>query len=439
LEHFGHKMTQSPGSYDAKGIPIAGSSRGFGKSLWIINQYAGSRLHGMEYRHFYLARALVEKGHDVTVVSGSYSHLFTEPPNASAAWTCEFIDGVRYWWVRVPRYQGNGPRRALNMGVFMLKLFSPRLRQLPRPAGIIVSSPSPLPILPAAVWASRYKAPLVFEVRDVWPLTLVALGWMSRYHPLVAAMRQVERFAYRRADWAVSPLPAAVQHMARLGLAPERFAYIPNGVALADFDDHQPLSGHLQEVLSGGRFIVGHVGTMGPANALDSLLRAALLVRDDPSIVFVLVGSGRDEQQLKATAENLELDNVLFLDRVPRAVVPTVLRACDALFVGYKRNPLYRLGVSPNKLFDYMYSGRPVISSITAANDPVTEAGCGLSVAAEDPEAIAGAVRALRDMPEVERRRLGENGRKYVAQRHSYDELAERYIELLDRSAKPAR
>jgi glycosyltransferase involved in cell wall biosynthesis len=405
------------------------------KSLWIINQYAGSRLHGMEYRHFYLARELVDKGHEVSVLSASYSHLFTAPPHVTGARTIEFIDGVRYVWLRVPRYEGNGLHRALNMSIFVLRLLSPKIRLLPRPTGIIVSSPSPFPILPAAIWAKLYRARLVFEVRDVWPLTLVALGFMSRFHPLVVITRRVERFAYRRADVVASVLPAAVEHMAPLGLAPERFAYIPNGVALSDFDHAEPLDLRLREALPVGKFIVGHVGTMGPANALDSLLRAAAILREESSILFVLVGSGREKQRLKAEAERLRLSNVLFVDPVPRVQVPALLRACDALFVGFKRSPLYRLGISPNKMFDYMYSGRPVVSAVTAANDPVAEADCGISVAAEDPQAIAAAVRRLRDMPECERRRLGENGRGYVARHHSYKELAQRYVELFEGTA----
>jgi glycosyltransferase involved in cell wall biosynthesis len=403
------------------------------KSVWIINQYAGSRHHGMEYRHFYLGRELVAKGYDVTIISGSFSHLFTNAPHVNGGMTLEEIDGVTYCWLKVPRYKGVGFRRAANMGAFALRLYSRRLRRLPRPTGIIVSSPSPLPILPGARLAKRHRARLVFEVRDIWPLTLVALGWWSRTNPLVAAMRWLERFAYKRADQVASPLPNALRHMARYGVTAERFSYVPNGVSLSEFDDARPLSKATRDQLPGGRFVVGYVGTMGPANALDDLLRAAHLLRDDPSIEFVLVGTGRSRHGLQALAVKLGLNNVRFLDPVPRAEVPGLLAACDALFVGLQNSDLYRYGTSPNKLFDYMYSGRPVLQATPHdGHDLVATADCGISVDAEDVEGIAAAAVALRDMPEAERERLGRNGRAHVVEHHSYAVLADRYIDLLN-------
>jgi glycosyltransferase involved in cell wall biosynthesis len=407
------------------------------KSVWIVNQYAGSKHHGMEYRHFYLGRELVAKGYEVTIVSGSFSHLFTSLPRVHGRVTVETIDGIKYCWVRVPRYKGVGFRRAANMGAFALKLFSRKMRRLPVPTGIIVSSPSPLPILPATLWARRYRARLIFEVRDIWPLTLVALGWWSRANPVVVVMRWLERFAYAHADRVVSPLPNALRHMARYGVSAERFSYVPNGVALWDYDRAKPLSRATRDRLPDEKFVVGYVGTMGPANALGDLLRVADALRDDASIEFVLVGAGRSRGRLQALAEKLRLENIRFLDPVPRAEVPALLAACDALFIGLQNSNLYRFGTSPNKLFDYMYSARPVIYAIPSdGDDLVAKAHCGISVEAENVEAIAAAVTALRAMPVSERERLGRNGRRYVAEHHSYEMLADRYIDLLNSPAR---
>jgi glycosyltransferase involved in cell wall biosynthesis len=403
------------------------------KSVWIVNQYAGSRHHGMEYRHFYLGRELVAKGYDVTIVSGSFSHLFTNPPVVDSTITIEALDGIRYCWLRIPRYTGVGLARAFNMVTYALKLLSPKLRGLPRPGTIIVSSPSPLPILPATLLAKRYRAQLVFEVRDIWPLTLVELGWRSRLSPLVAVMGWLERFAYRRADWVASPLPNALAHMSRYGVGPERFSYVPNGVALSEFDEAKPLSPATREQLPSGKFVVGYVGTMGPANALQELVRAAAVLRGRTSIEFVLVGTGRSKETLRTVAEELRLDNIRFLDPVPREEVPAVLGACDALFVGLQRSELYHFGISPNKLFDYMYSGTPIVQAIPGGvNDLVAAAGCGITVEAENAEAIAHAVAEIAAMPASERERLGRNGRRFVAENHSYAVLADRYIELMN-------
>jgi glycosyltransferase involved in cell wall biosynthesis len=408
-----------------------------GKNVWIINQYAGSRHHGMEYRHFYLARELVAKGYDVTVLSGSYSHLFSNPPEVSRTVTLELIDGVRYCWLKVPRYEGVGAGRALNMAVFALELLLPKLRRLPDPDGIIVSSPSPLPIVPAWLLAARHRARLLFEVRDIWPLTLVELGWVPPRHPLVVTMGWVEAFAYRCSDRLLSPLPNALEHMRPHGVDADRFTYVPNGVALDDFDGAEPLDPAIRDQLPDGRFVVGYVGTMGPANALEALLHAADRLRDDPAVEFVLVGTGRSRPELVGLASELELPNLRFLDRVPRAQVPSLLQACDALFVGLQQSSLYHYGISPNKLFDYMYSGRPVIQAMPPdIPDLVSMAGCGITVPAEDADAIAEAVTTIRDMDAGERERLGRNGRAYVTENHSYAALADRYVDALNGSPR---
>lgn len=400
-------------------------------SLWIVNQYTGSPRHGMEYRHFFLGRELVARGHRVTIISGSYSHLFSHPPDVRAGRTLETIDGVEYCWLRLPRYQGAGAGRLANMLTFAARLFSPALRGLPRPDAVVVSSPSPFPILPGARWARRHDAKLVFEVRDIWPLTLVALDRMSERHPLVVGMQWLERFAYRRSDKVVSLLPDALPHMAEHGLEPERFAYIPNGVNPADYESERPLGEAVQSRFPGGKFVVGYVGSMGPANALEAFLEAAALLRDQPEIAFLMVGDGRSRPALQARARRLALRNVAFVERIPRDEVPPVLHACDVLFVGLQHNELYRFGVSPNKVFDYMCAGKPVIQAVSAGHDLVADAGCGVSVEAENPAAIAQAVMKLHGMSAAERERLGRSGQDFVHRHHTYAVLAERYEELL--------
>jgi glycosyltransferase involved in cell wall biosynthesis len=398
--------------------------------VWIVNQYAGSPAHGMEYRHYELGRELVRLGLTVVVISASYSHLFTRQPSTTGTYTLEDVGGLTYCWVKVPSYRrAMSLGRVVNMLAFAARLFRLPVGRLPVPDAIVVSSPSLFPILPAQRWARRWHSRLVFEVRDLWPLTLQELGGLSARHPLVAFMRWFEERAYRAADVVVSVLPAAGPHLEAHGMAPSKLRVIPNGVsdaALAEATTSMPDS--IAAAVAGSPFTIGFVGTLGMANALEALIGAAGLL-DSEAVRFVIVGHGPDEQRLRALAAGL--DKVVFTGPVPKTDVPATLRAFDACYVGYHRSPLYRFGIAPNKVYDYLAAGRPVILAAQAANDVVLDAGAGVTVPPDDPAALADAIRSLRAMAPSERAQLGANGRAWVEREHSYRALARRYLAVL--------
>jgi glycosyltransferase involved in cell wall biosynthesis len=387
--------------------------------VWMINQYAGSPRHGMEYRHYHLARALTGRGHEVIIISGTCSHLFTRPPQVRARFTREVIDGITYCWVRVPGYErAISVARVLNMAAFALRLTRLPVARLPAPDAILVSSPSLFPLPVAARWARRFGARLVFEVRDIWPLTLRELGGLTERHPLVALMQALEDYGYRRADAVVSVLPAAEAHMRSRGMDPAKFHHIPNGIDLvAAADGAAP---QVAEAVRPDRFTVGFVGTLGHANVLETLIDAARLLDPDQAQV-VVVGHGPERAALAARAAGLR--NLVFAGPIPKDQVAGTVALFDACYVGYRRSPLYRFGVSPNKLYEYMAAGRPVLFAADAANQPVSEADCGRTVAPDDPSALAAAIRSLATADARERERLGANGRAYVEGRHAYDRL----------------
>lgn len=399
--------------------------------IWFVNQYAGSPIHGMEFRHYEIGRELAALGHRVVIISGSYSHLFSRQPKTTGTYSIEDVGGLTYCWVKVPAYaRATSVGRVLNMLAFMARLYRLPLRRLPTPAAIVVSSPSLFPILPAERWARRFRARLVFEVRDVWPLTLQELGGLSRRHPLVAVMGWFENRAYRVADAVVSVLPAARSHLETHGMTPSKLVIIPNGVSPdALLEPSTPVPPQVQTETARHPFNVGFVGTLGSANALEALIGAArLLVGDD--IGFVIVGQGFEEERLRALAA--DLGNVAFVGPVAKRDVPATLKGFDVCYVGYHRSELYRFGISPNKVFDYMAASRPVILAAAAANDPVRDAQCGLTVEPDDAAALAAAIRSLRAATPPERARLGVNGREYVERVHTYANLAALYLPVLE-------
>jgi len=406
-------------------------------NILLINHYAGSVRHGMEYRPYYLAREWVRAGHRVTIVAASASHARAQAPRMEGrARMDEVIDGIEYIWLAAPSYRGNAAR-VRNMAAFLWRLAAAggQLARTVHPDAVIASSTYPLDIWPAARIARRAGARLLHEVHDLWPLTPMELGGYSRRHPFIMLLQAAEDFACRHADAVVSILPKVRPHLEAHGMAPHKLHVVPNGVDPAEWEGHKALlPAGLDAMLDGlrrqGRFIVGYAGTHGVANALETLLDAAHRLRAYP-VAIVLVGTGPEKPGLMRRAAELGLDNVHFIDPVAKSQVPALLAHFDVAYIGWRRQPLYRFGISPNKLLDYMMAGRPVIHAVDAGNDPVREAGCGLTVAPDDPQAIVDAVLALQALDAPARAALGRRGRAHVLANHAYPVLAQRFLAAL--------
>jgi glycosyltransferase involved in cell wall biosynthesis len=301
---------------------------------------------------------------------------------------------------------------------------------------VIASSTYPLDIAPARRIARAHGATLVWEVHDLWPLSPIQLGGMSPHHPFIMWLQRGENMACRDADLVVSLLPKADAHLREHGMAADKFVYVPNGIDPAEWSSEGTEGlpeGHAAAIHAArakGHLLVAYAGTHGIANALDSMLDAAALLRDEP-VSWLVVGSGPGKAALQHRVATEGLTNMAMLDPVSKAAIPTLLRAMDVLYIGMQSQPLYRFGVSPNKLMDYMMAARPVICAFTAGNDPMGEAGCGLTIAPEDGAALAAAIRYMRQLAPEERERMGRCGRGYVERNHLYAVLAQRFLDAV--------
>lgn len=404
-------------------------------NILYINHYAGSIYHGMEYRPYYLAREWVRAGHKVTIVASNLSHIRNK--NIVMAdnedYVRENIDGIEYIWCKTTPYGENGIKRVINIFSFLKKvkrLKAEFVKQF-KPDLVIASSTYPFDTLIANSIAKASGAKFVYEVHDLWPLTPMEVGGMSRWHPFIMAMQWAENFGYKHADKVVSLLPKAKEYMQLHGMQADKFIYISNGVAVDDWlNSQQELPAqHLDLFLrlkEQGKFVLAYAGGMGDANALDYLLDACKSI--DDRVALLLVGDGPNKSRLITRVEQEKLSNVYFMPAIGKMQIPAFLTACDALYIGWNNLPIYRFGICPNKLFDYMLSAKPVIHSVTAGNDLVVEAQCGYSVAAEDVTAIANAINSVSQLLKSERDELGANGKKYVMQEHDYTILAQRFL-----------
>ncbi|QEY34472.1 glycosyltransferase family 4 protein [Caproiciproducens galactitolivorans] len=402
-----------------------------------INHYAGSTQHGMEFRPYFMAKRWAAAGHNVTIVASSYSHLRTKNPDMQGNDTMEqMLDGVRYFWIAGPEYHGNGVGRIKNMLSFLhgLYKYGDEIAAQGKPDAVIASSTYPLDIYPAHKLAKKYGAMLIYEVHDLWPLSPIELGGMSPYHPYIMVMQAAENYCYKHSDYVVSLLPNAKGHMVEHGLKPEKFICIPNGIIKADWE--KPMANppvyydKLKKYHDEGYFLIGYTGAHGIANALDSFVEAGEMLREE-KIKLLLIGPGPERERLIQKVKDRDLgETVELLEPVKRGQIPELLHQMDALYVGLQRQPLFRFGVSPNKLMDYMMAAKPVIFAIEAGNDMVADANCGISIPPEDSEAIAEAARKLASLSKEELSAMGERGKRYILENNEYDVLSQKFLDV---------
>ena len=410
-------------------------------NILYLNHYAGSPALGMEYRPYYLAREWVRAGHAVTMVAASFSHVRARQPQRDGAPLVapmsESVDGIIYRWFPTPAYQGNGLGRVKNIWAFLRQVWAatPELIAAVKPDLVIASSTYPMDIWVARRIARCSGAKLVFEVHDLWPLSPIELSGMSPKHPFIRLVQKAEDDAYRDADVVVSMLPKVHDYMASRGLDLRKLHIVPNGISPEEWGgpaDALPdaLAAHLQALRAAGRMVVGYAGSHGVPNALDVLLDAAALLRHE-NMAFVLVGDGHEKARLAQRVQAEGLHNVRLFAPVAKSQIPAMLEQLDIAYIGWKRVALYRFGIAPNKLMDYMMAGCAVLHSVEAGNDPVADAGCGLTVVPESAAAVAQGLQRLANATPEQRQQMGERGRAYVLAHHTYPVLARRFIEAI--------
>ncbi|MCK9549663.1 glycosyltransferase family 4 protein [Aquamicrobium sp.] len=400
------------------------------KHVWILNHYAQEPGGAGGTRHFSLGRYLPESGWKATIIAASTEHpTGRQRLDDGESFRLDVHDGVPFLWLRTPPYFGNGTDRIRNMLAYTRAVLkSENLSRLDPPDVIIGSSVHPLAAWAGRRLARRYGVPFVFEVRDLWPQTLIDMGRLTYRHPLAVALRWLETSLYRSAQRTIVLLPKAGEYIEPLGIPQEKIVWIPNGADLDLFV--------AQEVLtSSDTFTLMYFGAHGGANGLETVLQAMQIVGGDPAnerIVLRLIGDGPLKPSLIAKARELGLKNVRFEEPVPKNRIPEIAAEADAFVFNLIDAPVFRYGISSNKLFDFMAAQRPVLFCSASANNPIAETGAGMTIPPANPAALAAAIVEMASLPAARRREMGEAGRRYLESNHSMALLARRLATTLD-------
>jgi glycosyltransferase involved in cell wall biosynthesis len=371
-------------------------------------------------RHYEMARQLVRAGHSVTILASPYSYQtgrrVTDQPKevlepGLEVIRCEVWGSVHksFFW------------RTVGFFSFMISAFWQGLR-LPKVEVVWGTSP-PLPqVFTAWLVARLRRARFVFEVRDLWPAFAIQLG-VIRNPVLIHLSLLLEGFLYRRADRLVVNSPGFIDHLDKRGAAKSRIVLVRNGVDPAMFDPGADGSAFREKYKLGRKFVAVYAGAHGISNDLGILIEAADLLRGDSRILFILVGDGKEKPNLVLQATEKNLDNILFLPPIPKSEMAEVLAASDCGIAILKPIPLYGT-TYPNKVFDYMAAGRPVVLAIDGVIRKVVEdADAGLAVPPGNAAALADAVRNLAG-DSARAREMGRKGRICVEREFNREEQA---------------
>ena len=396
------------------------------RNIWIFNHYAITPDLPGGTRHYDFGRELVKRGYNVTIFASSFHYsLLKETKNYNNQdYIIEDHDGIKFVWIKTFPYHRNDWRRVINMLSYSIRAYKVAQKiDIEKPDIIIGSSVHLFAVFIAYLLSKKYKTPFIMEVRDLWPQTLIDMG-VSKWHPFVILLGLLERFLYKRADKIIVLLPKANEYVEKLGISSEKIVWIPNGVNLERFNIDM-ICNNQEKAKSD--FIVTYTGAIGKANNLDIVINAAkILQKVYPNIKFLFVGDGPEKGNLIEILKKENLNNVEFKDPVPKNKIVEIFIKSDVLFFHLQDAPVFKYGISSNKLFDYLASGKPIIFSSNAVNNPVKEANAGVTVPPDNPYILADAIIRLYKMSPEKRRKMGMNGRKYVEKYHSIPVLVDR-------------
>ena len=407
-------------------------------NIWLINHYAVPPKYYPLARQTYFAKYLMQMGHTVTIFAASTVHnsdknLIT----GKERWREETVDGVHYVYIKCLDYRDNGPRRIYNICEFAWKL--PGVcGKFPRPDAIVATSMPPTSCAVGIHLARKYKCRAVAEIADLWPESIVAFGIAGPRNPAVIALRWLEKWIYKKADAVVFTLEGAYDYIAEQGWEKDvprsKVFYINNGVDLESFDhDRAAFPAEDPDLNDPDTFKLVYTGSIRKANGLSQLLDCAERLRDHPDIRFLVYGAGDDLEPLREACRERGLSNLCFKGPVAKKEVPGILSKSDVNLLNYDPGSMavYRFGNSQNKLFEYLASGKPVLTNVRISYNPADRRRCGLAAASPDGKDYAEAVLKLYRLPREEYEEMCRAARE-TAEEYDFKKLTKMLLDVIE-------
>lgn len=398
-------------------------------NIWIFNHYASGPNSSGGTRHFDLAKQLVKMGHSVTIYASSFNHqlLVEEHLVGSDTFYKEMkAEGVNFVWIKTTPYSKNNYKRVLNMFSYTTRAYKIARKHSIAPDIVIGSLVHPLAAYVGYLIAKRFNSIYYFEERDLWPQTLIDLGKMSPKNPVIYVLSKIELFLFKKSKRIIVLFDKAVNYVGSKGISKDKVLYIPNGFDMDRTSNSTGLSIDIKQALEKveKQMVAIYTGAHGKANNLDILLdSASKVLKQKANVHFLLIGDGPEKERLVNRIRNEEITNVTMLPPVKKEMIPEILRYADVGLLPLVNSPVFKWGISPNKLFDYMGASLPVIILCDVKGTPVELANGGKVIKKNFEDEL---VNFLTQISKSELVRLGSNSRRYVEKNHSWNILAKK-------------
>jgi len=401
------------------------------KNIWYISKYAISPKYGNPTRQYFLSKYIAKQGYNITLFSSKSSGIKNCKINGIG--TKIKLDNFTQILINGPEINlGFSIKRILSWVIFETLLFIYGIFHKPnKPNIIIVSSLSLLTVVTAYFFKLIYGAKLIFEIRDIWPLTIMELKNLSKNNPFIFILRSIERLGYKKSDYIVGTMPKLDEHVKNNIQKKFKYLNIPMGYDPDFYSGLKALPTEIKKKIPTNKFIVGYAGAIGNANCVNEILESAKIIsKTNEHIYFVILGDGPLKNELIEKYKTL--NNILFLSKMGKEYVNDFLSSCDLLLNPWQDKKIYKYGVSPNKWIDYMYSAKPIIVSYNGYQSIINEAGCGEFIEANNPKLLAEKIIEYANKDKTELEKLGNNGKKYLIKNLNYSVLAKKYINIFE-------
>jgi glycosyltransferase involved in cell wall biosynthesis len=393
-------------------------------------------------RPFYFAKYLIKSGNNVRIFAASTVHnsdinLIT----SKTKFREERIDDIKYVYLKSSNYTGNGINRIINMFQYTIGLFNIS-GEFTKPDVIIATSVHPLACVAGIKIAKKYKCKCIVEIADLWPLSLIDLGIIEENSVIAKILYVLEHWIYKKADNIVFTMEGGKEYIAdkykNYKIEPSKICYINNGVDLKEYyrqlSDNIYMDKDLDDI---GTFKILYTGSLGMANAPIYIVRAAKIIKEKGynDIKFIIFGSGYLKEELELYCKQNELNNVFFKGKVDKKYIPNILSKSDLnIFTGEQIN-LYRYGLSLNKMFDYIASGKPTVSNIKCGYDNLEKYNCGITVKGGSAAAIAEGILKIYNMTDEEYNEICKNAMT-AAEHFDFKNLTSMMISVINDTGK---